>query len=74
MTFVAGAAKEAAMSSDPSKPPPLPVKPTMEECCGRGCDPCIFTYWDMAMDRWEQRVEAMGLDPAEVRRSLEDGV
>lgn len=32
-------------------------------CCRRGCDPCIFDYYERALERWEDRVRAMGLDP-----------
>ena len=36
--------------------PPRPVEPDPYECCGRGCDPCIFDYYAKALARWEQRV------------------
>ena len=39
-------------------------------CCGRGCSPCIFDYYDDAMDRWRGRIVRLGLDPGEVLESL----
>ncbi|MBL8556290.1 MAG: hypothetical protein JNL41_18595 [Phenylobacterium sp.] len=53
--------------------PPIPRPPTPpdpQECCQRGCDPCILDYYDRALERWETRIRAMGLDPDEVRASL----
>jgi hypothetical protein len=46
-----------------SEPPRPPDKPPEEECCGRGCSPCIFDYYDIAMERWRKRVAALGFDP-----------
>ena len=42
------------------KPPPMPDE---AECCHRGCEPCIFDYYDRAMERWEARVRALGQNP-----------
>jgi hypothetical protein len=54
---------------DPPLPrPPQPIDP--QECCQRGCDPCILDYYDRAMERWETRIRAMGHDPAEVLARL----
>ncbi|MBU6318045.1 MAG: hypothetical protein KGS00_00210 [Alphaproteobacteria bacterium] len=43
--------------------PPPPVRPAPEECCRRGCCPCIFDYYWDALTRWEQVVRSLGLDP-----------
>ncbi|MEW5687776.1 MAG: oxidoreductase-like domain-containing protein [Pseudomonadota bacterium] len=43
--------------------PKPPDKPDEWECCKRGCCPCIFDYYYDAMDRWRDRVIAMGGDP-----------
>ena len=47
---------------------PMPVPPTrpeLEECCGTGCDPCIFDIYEAALERyraalaaWEERHRA----------------
>ena len=39
-------------SADP-KPEP-PVAPDLNDCCGNGCDPCIFDLHDMAMAQYRQ--------------------
>lgn len=54
------------MSATPSpQPDPLndprpepPVAPDLDECCGNGCDPCIFDRHDMAMDAYRQALRA----------------
>ncbi len=38
--------------------------PDEAECCHRHCEPCIFDYYTAALERWEARVRAMGVDPA----------
>lgn len=45
----------------PFRPPP--ERPTDEECCKRGCSPCIFDYYETALERWRDRVLAQGGDP-----------
>jgi hypothetical protein len=46
-----------------AKPPPPPYAPDPQECCNRGCCPCIFDYYRDARARWEAQVRAMGLEP-----------
>jgi len=48
--------------------PAPPVEPEDYECCHRGCDPCIFDYYERALARWETRVREAGFDPADLRR------
>jgi hypothetical protein len=48
------------MSEAPSPPP---RRPEPYECCGRGCSPCIFDYYNKALDRWRQAMIARGLEP-----------
>ncbi|MGA0605957.1 oxidoreductase-like domain-containing protein [Phenylobacterium sp. VNQ135] len=53
-------------------PPDLPSpprEPAPEECCGRGCEPCIFDYYERALERWEARIRERGLDPDDLRRA-----
>ncbi len=40
-----------------------PSKPSPEECCGRGCCPCIMDYYEDALERWKALMTARGLDP-----------
>ncbi len=41
---------------DPMPQPPTP--PALEDCCGNGCDPCIFDAHDLAMDAYRQALRA----------------
>ncbi|NIJ06932.1 hypothetical protein FHS31_000514 [Sphingomonas vulcanisoli] len=48
--------------------PPFPVppqKPEPYECCERGCSPCIFDYYYDALERWEERLRELGVNPAD---------
>ena len=33
----------------------LPRRPVMGECCGRGCAPCVWDYYERALERWRER-------------------
>ena len=57
------------MVPDPQLPRP-PELPDPQSCCQRGCTPCIFDYYDTALERWEDRIRALGHDPAEVLARL----
>jgi len=55
------------MADLPSLPPPVPpTEPEPWECCGNGCEPCVYDrYWqaleryDTALERWRQDVAAV---------------
>lgn len=47
----------------PTDLPRPPTRPHEDECCRRGCDPCIFDYYERALDRWCERVRTLGADP-----------
>jgi len=47
----------------PENMPAPPVRPADEMCCGRGCCPCIFDYYEAALARWRERVTQAGGDP-----------
>ncbi|WP_440996795.1 oxidoreductase-like domain-containing protein [Arhodomonas sp. SL1] len=59
---------EDAASKPPRMPPP-PREPELDECCGTGCDPCVFDVYDRRLERWRARCaairEAHGLPPEE---------
>ena len=38
--------------------PPKPEPPIKGECCGRGCEHCVWVYYYRALDRWEQHSAA----------------
>ena len=47
-----------AFAFDDTAPPLPPVEPEPGECCGSGCEPCVYDrYWD-AMVRYEEARKA----------------
>ncbi len=44
---------------EPIKLPPAPREPELDECCGSGCDPCVFDLYEQRLERWESRCEAL---------------
>ena len=50
--------------------PKPPDKPHPEECCNRGCSPCIFDYYYDALERWEAVVRQRGHDPQAVLAAM----
>jgi hypothetical protein len=46
--------------------PEPPKEPHPDECCGRGCCPCVFDYYQNALERWKAAVREMGGDPEAV--------
>jgi hypothetical protein len=43
-------------SDDPEPTPPL--APGDDECCGNGCDPCIFDFYAIERDRYLKALKA----------------
>jgi oxidoreductase family protein len=39
------------------KLPPKPAEPDPSECCNRGCENCVFIYYEKALLRWQEKVE-----------------
>lgn len=35
--------------------PPKPQKPSRYECCGSGCNPCVFDYYYSALEKWQEQ-------------------
>jgi len=47
------------MKDKNTKKPDLPLppkKPQMGECCQRGCEKCVFDYYEEAFRRWQDRI------------------
>jgi hypothetical protein len=62
------------MTDPAASVPRPPEKPHPDECCNRGCCPCIFDYYHDAQSRWEALVRQRGFDPDEViKRFRPDG-
>lgn len=49
----------AAIEGETLELPPKPEPPDDGECCGRGCERCVWVYYEEALDRWEQRCAAI---------------
>ncbi len=47
------------MCEQQPKLPPRPNPPEPDECCGGGCIPCVYDLYEEALERWEQKVEAI---------------
>lgn len=52
--------------------PAEPYEPDLNDCCGNGCEPCVFdTYieekrrWEQAMKEWEVRQASRTGHPAQ---------
>jgi hypothetical protein len=39
-------------ASDSNSPPLEPVPPVLADCCGSGCDPCVFDLYEAALERY----------------------
>lgn len=39
--------------------PPPPQKPLPGECCERGCERCVYVYYEEALQRWEEKVNKL---------------
>jgi hypothetical protein len=39
--------------------PKPPEQLDASACCGRGCHPCMFTYYFDALDAWREKAEAL---------------
>jgi len=44
--------------SDDDRPPEPPVRPDDADCCGNGCDPCIFDLFAEEQKRYAQALRA----------------
>jgi hypothetical protein len=58
--------RDASLRDDP--PPRPPVEPDMADCCGNGCDPCIFDLYEEARQHYRELLGAWklrhpGVDP-----------
>ena len=39
--------------------PTPPEQLDISSCCGRGCHPCMFTYYFDALDAWRDKARAL---------------
>ncbi len=54
----------------PAGLPEPPVSPEREDCCGRSCHPCVFTWYEGLMADWENKVRDAGYAPDDVLASI----
>ena len=48
---------DASSASDEDREPQPPRAPEQWECCGSGCEPCVYDlYWE-AMERYERALQ-----------------
>ncbi|WP_435870014.1 oxidoreductase-like domain-containing protein [Eleftheria terrae] len=48
--------KPADLPDDPQPVPPR--EPALDECCGQGCEPCIFDLYEAARQRYLAELQA----------------
>jgi Oxidoreductase-like protein, N-terminal len=41
------------------KLPKKPVEPDPSECCNRGCENCVYIYYEKALKRWQEKVDKL---------------
>lgn len=46
----------APAADDPQPQPPR--EPLPEECCGGGCEPCVFDRYSVALERYQEALRA----------------
>jgi hypothetical protein len=44
--------------ADDDPPPVAPRRPENDECCGGGCNPCVFDLYEDARERYERALAA----------------
>jgi hypothetical protein len=53
------------------KPTP-PREPAPEECCGKGCTPCVFDVYAEALERYKAELEAWNIKASKPKRRLKN--
>jgi hypothetical protein len=46
---------EPAIAEADLELPPKPEQPLPGECCERGCENCVWIYYERALKRWKQK-------------------
>ena len=39
--------------------PPKPEEPDPSECCGRGCENCVYIYYERALEKWREKIDVI---------------
>lgn len=56
--------QDAVLQGDDPAPVP-PIEPELEDCCGSGCNPCIFDIYEQARERYQRELDAWNRRQAE---------
>ena len=57
------------VTADSDPPPAAPQKPAAADCCGGGCEPCIFEIYAEELARYQEALKAWQERAAERARS-----
>ncbi|WP_051003566.1 oxidoreductase-like domain-containing protein [Cupriavidus sp. BIS7] len=57
MSSSKSSSESSRFHSDDPRPQP-PERPGDNECCGSGCDPCVFDFYNDEMERYRQELRA----------------
>jgi hypothetical protein len=49
--------KDTPAAQDDPRPEP-PVRPSADDCCRSGCDPCVFDLYNEALERYHAALAA----------------
>lgn len=60
--------RDSPPADDP--PPTPPVRPSSNDCCRGGCDPCVFELYEEAVERYRVELKAW---EARTARNKTDG-
>ena len=47
--------------SNTKKIPKKPIKPDESECCNRGCENCVFIFYERALKNWRRKIHRLKL-------------
>jgi hypothetical protein len=51
-------AQDLAPRPDDDPPPIAPEPPDDAACCGNGCDPCVWDFYEQERARWSEAMRA----------------
>ena len=54
----------------PDEPPAAPREPLPEDCCGKGCTPCVFDAYAEALEKYRAALARWQCTETRRRRSL----
>ncbi|CAM1321213.1 CYB5RL (predicted) [Pycnogonum litorale] len=70
MNFSTNATDSSCCNSHISLPP-KPIEPEESDCCGSGCQPCIFDLYEQELRMWEKQCSILSSSTTETIRDCE---